>query len=235
MVIANRDPPDDKRLDQLERGLKIAKMQAEIAAAEHQSSRGIRFENRVKAISSLVTILTLLVTVAGLYLSANHWLQDSRQSRMQDAIKQLSGDEDSKRFGIVALRDFLSSKSIDERHRALIALSTALEGNSSDTVRQEIVSAFQNIDGKLAGPRELTETVKELAEVSRRLVRKGSLWTKRSPIIQDDPPENSEESKARAVANSIVALIRKGAHVPDLSRDVGLSGIYLVLNCINSQ
>jgi uncharacterized protein YjbI with pentapeptide repeats len=223
MAIPYPDPGEDKKLERLERGLNIAKMQAEIAAAEHQLSRGIRFENRVKAIGSLVTILTLFVTVGGLYLSSNHWLEDSRQSRIQDAIKQLGGEtEDAKRFGIMALREFLISPSSDQRHQALVVLSSALEGGPSDGVRQAIVAAFENVDEKLVGSRELTETVNRLAEVSRRLVRTGSLWTKRSPVIRDDPPENSEESKARAVARSIVALIRKGAHPRDLS------GIYLV-------
>jgi uncharacterized protein YjbI with pentapeptide repeats len=225
---------NDKELDRIEALSKIAKLQLEGRLLEQQVSRGARLESLSKIVTAggaLITgVMTALVAFVGLYISSNHWLEDSKQTRLskdrdtlQRSLQQIAGKDTNGRLaGVVGLSPFIASRERELRNESLLALSYSLALEDSPTVRHAILASFESIDPKVVGADELEAATAALVRVSRGLVNEGRLrqFGRADPYFS--PQDGSVEARARSVADSLVALIGKGA------RNLDFSGSYLV-------
>jgi uncharacterized protein YjbI with pentapeptide repeats len=215
----------DSQLDRMEQAGRIAKSHFESKLLEKQLSGSGRLEAFGKFLTMIGGLATTVVALVGLYLSSEHWLFDSRQARasrdldrMQRALSQVGEKSPNQRVaGVMALNTFLLAPERDQRDQALLALSNALAVEESPGVRRAIVSCFEGIDTKVVDRAQLNDTVSWLARVSRGLVAEGTLWLKRSSNLYFPPQDGGAEARAHSVADSIIAIIRKGGHPVDLS------------------
>jgi uncharacterized protein YjbI with pentapeptide repeats len=224
---------NDKELDRIEALSKITKLQLEGRLLEQQVSRGARLESLSKIVTAggalIAGVMTALVAIIGLYVSSNHWLEDSKQTRrskdldtLQRSLQQLGGKDTNGRLaGVVGVNPFIASRDRELRNESLLALSYSLALEDSPTVRNAIVASFESIDPKVVGVDELEATTVALVRVSRGLVNEGHLRQVRRADPYFPPQDAGPEARARSVADSLVALIGKGA------RNVDLSGSYL--------
>jgi Pentapeptide repeats (9 copies) len=206
----------DENLDNVEQAARIAKIQLEtkILQKEYASSH---ISGSLKDLAPLAGILTALVGIIGLWISSTHWLEDNAQGRFQKALDQFSDKSPYARLaGVTGIYPFLSDKSnASRRLQAMLVMANAIALEDSPTVRRAIVSAFEGVDGRVLGKSELDETSDLLVRVSRGLMSEGDLWQLSSES------NTGPEARAKATADALVALLRKGAKPTDMS------GIYL--------
>jgi hypothetical protein len=86
------------------------------------------------------------------------------------------------------------------------------------TVRNAIVASLEALDVSIVDAAARDRALRSLVLVSRGLVQEGDLWRLRRDSPYFAPPHESVEARAVSVATAIMALLKKGVRISDMSR-----------------
>jgi uncharacterized protein YjbI with pentapeptide repeats len=219
------------------------KLELEAKLIEDQLTPAGRRRETLKAVAGVSGLVIALVTVIGGLLTILNWLvqenhnRDLRiQERMDRSLSLLSETRPTQRTAAISsLQSFIATSDDTRNSQVLVSIANALPLEEDGTVRNAMLSLFEDIDAKITGKQALNVALKSLAHNSRGLMRASDLWNKNPPFGFYRIAETIKQGAAlEAIARAITVLLRKGARVEDLSEiylpdsdlsDLDLTGI----------
>src|SRR6266850_1928353 len=212
-------------LEQREAEARIAKLEVEKQVLSFQLSRKYERRELLRTLAGLGGLLAAVVAIATFVFSAWRWQQesyDTRQLKIEErfdrALESLGKDSSSSRLGgVVSLKSFLTQDNKERHARVLLSLSHALALERDPIVRDATVEVFAGIDSQIVEKTVLNEALNSLIGLNRAFYREANL--NRDRVASNTYPKiDSIEALAQSNSVAIVALLRKGARVQDLSR-----------------
>ena len=211
-------------LAQEEANARVAKLRAERYQIELQTSRSARRLEILKALAGLGAVLTGLAAVAALLYSILQGVgqlnreRDVRiEERLDSALKKASASTRLERLsGVISLKSFLEVRDSDRQKRVLLALAHFLSIEEDAAVRAAVVEVFRDIDSTTVAPVALESAAKALVGLSRSLSETGKL-NRKNMAGKAYPYLFDRDLNARSVGASLVAVLRAGAKIRDLS------------------
>jgi uncharacterized protein YjbI with pentapeptide repeats len=210
----------------------IEKARLETRLLAQQLTPSYRRRERFKTLISASGLIIALVTVIGGFLSVANWFLEQKKTRqvrdeerLDRALTMLADEIPGKRLAaVISLRSFTSENNDGLNTQVLLALSGRLALEFSTPVRNAIVLAIEDLDTKVMSAAVLNRGLQSLAETSRSVMQEGDIWRSRPGFIWQLEEEPKVGTRLKATAQSIVALLRKGARTNDLS------GVYFGLS-----
>jgi Pentapeptide repeats (8 copies) len=202
------------------------KLELETKLIEDQLTPAGRRRETLKAVAGASGLILAFVAVIGGLFSILNWLfQENRnrdlriQERMDRSLGLLSETRPTQRVAAISsLQSFIATSDDTRNSQVLVSIANALPLEEDGTVRNAMLSLFEDLDAETTGKQALDVALKSLAHNSRGLMRASDLWNKNPRLGFYRIAETIKEGAAlEAIARAITVLLRKGARVKDLS------------------
>ncbi len=166
--------------------------------------------------SLFILVVTIAIVGAGLaYYQTRNKAVHAADSKIQDAVNDLSSPTANKLFALSVLRSALSTNP-EHAPEILTGVASALSVERDISMRNSLATMFDNTSAEHLNPAALAAVLEDLASLSRSLVEKANLHANHQWLyerIYDD----SAEARAQSLATAIVALLHAGVRTTDLS------------------
>jgi Pentapeptide repeats (8 copies) len=210
-----QSPSPDVQLADEESRARIAKLHLEQQSLSTQLSRQGKALEWVKALGTPVALIGAVWTI----FSGLNQIQLERASkdeeRLERSVAKLLSDKSNERLaGVSTLARFFSQDDEKQQVAAIVAFADALSREEDPVVRAAILETIKNASSSLP-TRTLGSGLTSI--ITRNRVLQQSLEIKpRDSSFQTIPKEKL--GTLDATSQAIVALVRGGAHVLDMSR-----------------
>ena len=202
----------------------IDKLKIERETLEYQASNNYKRIEWVKAISGLGGIITALVAIVTLTVSAWQWRDqfeqaraDRIEARLGKALENLGNDSATTSIAAVAaLKSFLSDASTARQEQILSSLTSTLATSKHFEVRNAILNFLQTMDAARMSPKVLQEQLQWLVANSQGIIAHGQInqllhghvVNPRVDSATFVPTPDSDEARAQSVGYAIAAMLR---------------------------
>jgi len=208
MSTPTQQPAPSEEAVSLSDELKTEKLRIEILKLTSELSRQANLREWLKAATPIVGIIALAGTLWLGLRQAQQQQSSKFDEQIQSNISRLFGKEPRERLsGVAALSAVMTTGRPEYQERAFDAMINAIAAEDDAIVRGALLDALEGIDESRFGKETITSAAKRL------VVRNRSLFGETA-----DRNKPKQSAQALAIGRAVIALIKKGAKIDDLSR-----------------